>query len=400
MAKNDEKIVPSPAATTDDELRALVKGGAEYEKRRPAGKPVTLSRIVAEFSEERRSPSMAGLPNWRASGTMPGIPEDTSTGTDPGLGPVAELGPEMTETSVGHLTTVQMPLVPAEAETLVERGPQDEPVTSERATPVIAASEEAIAEARAMPAVKAVKISPLDESTDVDPARESPSEGALKSGRVITIPDGNKAEWAEKIASQVRGGAPAKPLRKSTPKAPEAAAAPSQEAKSRRDEPTVIRSREDDTPDAPPVESRREEKRTELRIGLIAMVIAAVLVGVMIGRWVWTRDDGATHAVASAGSSAPTPSALVPTPVVPVTPLAPLPSGPTHMGPLLDPEPSATVKAHGPKHPPDHGHGVEPPSQPVPSASHAVSLPATAAPSAAPTAPSSPAPAVSGFRPF
>jgi len=351
MAKNDES--DELAA----ELRDLVKGGAEYERVRAAGKPVTLSKIVAQYSEERRTPSYSGLPKWKV--TSPGIAAgkkqepspstSASTGTDPGLGP-SEPASELMTTHTGHESTVQLPLeqvanTEVDGLPIADVSPREEEPETEEPAPV----------------------TPITEDRG--------SEGALKRGPVITIPTGDKAEWAAAIASQVRGGAPAKPYRpaKDVEAAPSETSDPARKPKeapgkkASRSAETVPVRREDEVPEAPPVESRREEKRTELRIGLTAAFAATLIVGMLIGRWVWLKDDGPKvqpSASQAAEGPAPVMSSAWMKPVQPPASAAP-PTAPVipSVAPVA-PSASSAVKAHGPKHGIEPGHTAEPPAAP------------------------------------
>lgn len=366
MSKSDEKDAVEREAESADvianDLRALVSGGAAYEGgRRGAGRPATLSRVVEQYSDERRTPSRSGLPKWK--GTAPGMGTDDARGdTDPGIGPGSERA---------------------------------------RETPVVPATEAALREASQMHVTEPSKV--------IVTGAEMPSDEALESARVITIPKGDKTAWAEQIAAQVRGTTPEQAGRKpvaSEPKEPEAsvivAAAPAK--RSRRDEPTVAR--EDAVPEAPPVESRREEKRTELRMGVTAVVLAALLVGVFIGRWFWMSDTGGPRA----GTSATTAPSSTTVPVASIASLAPAAStvaspgasgipSPSSVAPASTaPSSSATGKHHGPKHGSDPGHGTEP--QSAPSAAVAPAVTTAAQPPPAPVPPTSAAPVPSGLKPF
>ena len=377
-----------------NELRELVKGGAVYEERRAPGKVGGASRIVNDFSDERRTPSRSGLPKWRATATESGTSAtvrdterdgSTTQGTDPGLGPsvaAGTLSDDFTETYVGHQTTVELPLAPVVAEAAAV------PVAAVLPRAKDVASEVA-AVAKAADASEAEEVAPKTKSEppkgrvlrreNVEDAGVAPPALSL-IGRMVTQPDGDKAEWAEKIASQVRSGAPGTPVVK--PKEPEAAT-PVKEAsspKSGRDEPTLIREK-DGLPEAPPVESRRVEKRTELRIGVGAGMLAMLIAGILIGRWFWfggvapRAGIGVGTTAMSVGSTAP------PLLVTPTAPASAPSSAPSAVEPAAGT--STQVKPVQPKH--SAGASTTQPKASV-SPSVAVVVPAAPEPSHPPVA--------------
>ena len=361
MAENDKNDGVSGRPNPDDgdlvnELRELVTGGAVYEERRAPGKAGGASRIVNDFSDERRTPSRSGLPKWRATATESGTPAtvrdadrdgSTTQGTDPGLGPsvvAGSLSTDFTETYVGHQTTVELPLaldasVAPHAAVAPDAAPlprgKDPAVKMQAPTVGTEAAKKAEEPA---PTSKPPKGRVLRRENVKDEPVVSGDKATPMMGRMVTLPDGDRGALAESIATQVRQSSKA-----------------------------AVHGPEDATPDAPPVESRRVEKRTELRIGVAAGMLAMLIAGILIGRWFW-QDRGALPRAAGSAEMAATmtavsvPMTAVSASVSSAPPDAVLPPS------MVAPSPSTPVKAHGPKHPEGPGHGVEPRSGPVPSA--------------------------------
>ena len=404
MAKNDEKTDESQRHVPADvdlvnELRELVKGGAAYEARKPAGKPNTVSHIVNGFSDERRTPSRLGLPRWKASATQSGLqpnalesasdpaPNEASGGTDPGLGPASQgLPQDVLDTHIGHLTTVELPLTrtgKSEGRVLGEMSEIAGTTTREADT---SHSTESAPDTKSEPPKGRVL-----RREEVEPAPPREQNGALLGGRSVTLPDGDKGALAERIAEQVRGR-----LGENTNDSPTGS----------RDASTVMG--QDAIPEAPPVESRREEKRTELRIGVVAGMLTTLILGVLIGRWFWQdRGEGTGVSGPSLTVSALGPAAPVVTSQSNVTSLSTAtPSTPSTLAPGVSPTVSASSEkpTHAPKHGPDSvgpkasaGARIEPGPAPFASSgAPAVPAPGSAVPPAPPTARSGgPAPTVS-----
>ena len=384
-----------------NELRELVKGGATYEARKPAGKPNTVSHIVNGFSDERRTPSRLGLPRWKASATESGLqpnareyaadptPNEASGGTDPGLGPKTEsLAQDVLDTHIGHLTTVELPLAGTAKPEGGRLGATSEIAGATTGDADTSQSTESAPDTKSEPPKG--RVLRREEVEAVAPLEQN---GGLIGGRSVTLPDGDKGALAERIAEQVRVR-----LGENT----------SDAASGSREALTVMR--QDAIPEAPPVESRREEKRTELRIGVVAGMLTTLILGVLIGRWFWQdRGEGTGVSGPSLTASALGPAVTGATIVATSQPTFPslspaTPPAPSVIAPGVVPAVSASAEkpTHGPKHGPDTvvpkasaGTRIEPVPA-LPFASGAPSMHSPAVPPPVPgTARSGPAPTVS-----